>query len=250
MLPAADGATARATEPSRDPSGRVPTRAVRDGRVHEPGTEVPRIDAQVTCPRCQERQPLPNEDGYTCRSCGAAWVFVTCGSCHQRFHMNPATRDWTCPNCGNHNGPVAPAHTPSTRPAMPSLNDRGPLLAIVAGVVVLVIAIWAIFMRDSGPTTAASPTLAVSSSAPVDTVAHLCTDVAADMPIRVDSVTRTEQAVRADAKTLKQEGNTEAAKAANTLADALGQLADALDTQGDTLAANQALQDALAALPC
>jgi post-segregation antitoxin (ccd killing protein) len=164
--------------------------------------------------------------------------------------MNPATRDWTCPNCGNHNGPAAPAHTPSARASMPSLNDRGPLLAIVAGVIVLLIAIWAIFLRDSSPTTAASPTVAVSTGTPVDTVAHLCTDMAADMPIRVDSVTRTEQAVRADAKTLKQEGNTEAAKAANAFADALGELAHALDTQGDTLAANQAVQSASKALPC
>ena len=61
--------------------------------------------------------------------------------------MNPATRDWTCPECGNHNGPgvVAPRHPrdPSSPPASratPSLNGRGPMLAIAAGVVIVLIA--------------------------------------------------------------------------------------------------------------
>jgi len=132
---------------------------------------------------------------------------------------------------------------------MPSLGDRGPLLAIVAGVVVLSIAIWALFLRDSGDQ-AALPTASATTAAPVDALAHLCSDVAPDMPLRVDSVTRTEEAVRADAKTLKQQGDAQAAKAGNALADALASLAKALDTQGDTLTANQAVQAALVDLPC
>ncbi len=168
--------------------------------------------------------------------------------------MNPATREWTCPNCGNPNGPPAPAHagpahaTPA-RTAGPSMQGRGPLLAIAAGVIVVLIAVWFIFFRSSEPTAAVSATDAVSPTV-VDTLAHLCADVAADMPLRVDSVTRTEQAVRADAKTLKQEGNAPAAKAATTLANALASLSDALAKHGDTLTANQAVQTALAELPC
>jgi hypothetical protein len=70
------------------------------------------------------------------------------------------------------------------------------------------------------------------------------------MPLRVDSVRRTEAAVRADAKALKEEGDPAAAKKAVALADALETLAVALDTQGDTLGANQQVQQALADLPC
>lgn len=221
------------------------------------------MDPQVTCPRCHERQPLPSPDGYTCVSCGAPWVFVSCRSCRERFHMNPATQGWDCPRCGAQNGPAAPAPTaaqtsaPSRgiRPAAasgsrgPSLGGRGPKVAVVAGALILIVLVWAIFLRGSGGTaspSASTPTAATSGA----TLAHLCTDVAPDMPLRVDSVRRTEAAVRADAKALKEEGDAAAAKKAVALADALETLAVALDTQGDTLGANQQVQQALADLPC
>ncbi len=212
----------------------------------------PPIDAHVTCPRCHERQAIPDLDGYTCVSCGTPWVFATCRSCHERFHMDPATSDWDCPNCGAHNGPAAPSNpVTSVGTSMPLMDGHGAMVAIVAGVVVLLIAIWVIFIRDPGASTnAVSPSVAVTSTAPVGTVAHLCSDVAADIPLRVDSVNRAEDAVRADARALQREGNTEAAKAAITLADALAEFAAVLDTQGDTLVANTAVQEALAALPC
>ncbi len=165
--------------------------------------------------------------------------------------MKPATTDWDCPNCAAHNGPAAPAHAVSSGggSSMPSMEGRGPLIAIVAGVAILLIAIWAIFIRDSGTTAAVSPTNTGTPTV-VDTLAHLCSDMAPDMPLRVDSVTRTEEAVRTDAKTLRHEGNAPAAKAGIMLANALGSLSDALAKRGDTLTANQAVQTALAELPC
>jgi hypothetical protein len=223
------------------------------------------MDRQVTCPTCHERQPLPDPDGYTCISCGSAWNLVVCGSCGARFHMRPETRAWTCPSCGVRNeageGHVAPAAPPARDPASstpthearrssgPSSRGRGPMLAILAGVLVLIVVLWAVFIWSPGRSTTASPTHA-SSPSTMDALADLCATWTADMPIRVDSITRAEDQVREDGKTLANQGNTQAAKAAKDFADALGKLVSALDTHGDTSTAIQKVAEANGALPC
>jgi hypothetical protein len=60
--------------------------------------------SEVTCPNCHTRQDAGDADGYTCVSCGTAWVFATCENCAVRFHMRPGTTAWTCPECGHENG--------------------------------------------------------------------------------------------------------------------------------------------------
>ena len=221
------------------------------------------MDRQVTCPTCHERQPLPDPDGYTCISCGTAWHLVACGSCGARFHMRPETTAWTCPSCGANNETpayVAPstapargeaptgAPAPARRAAAPGSSGRGPMFAIVAGVVVLIVVVWAVFFRNSGGPTEASASHTSSPSA--DALTLMCTAWTADMPLRVDSLTRAEDQVRAAAKTLAQQGNTQAAKAGRAFADALDQLVTALDSHGETSTAIQQVGEANGALPC
>ena len=121
------------------------------------------------------------------------------------------------------------------------------MLAIIAGVLVLIVVIWAVFIRRSGPT-AANPSHASSPSA--DALTQMCTAWTADMPIRVDSVTRAEDQVRAAAKTLAQQGKVQAAMAAKDFADALDRLATALDTHGETSTALLQVEDAMNAVGC
>lgn len=221
------------------------------------------MDRQVTCPTCHERQPLPDPDGYTCISCGTAWHLVACGSCGARFHMRPETTAWTCPSCGANNETsayVAPstapargeaptgAPAPARRAAAPGSSGRGPMFAIVAGVVVLIVVVWAVFFRNSGGPTAPSPSH--TSSPSTDALAEACAAWTPDMPIRVDSITRAEDQVREAAKTLAQQGETQTAKAGRDYADALGQLVTALDEHGETSTALLKVEDAKNALGC
>src|SRR5207342_55864 len=106
----------------------------------------------------------------------------------------------------------------------------------------------AVFIRNSNGPTAASPSHVSSPSA--DALTQMCTAWTADMPIRVDSITRAADQVRAAAKTLAQQGNAQAAKAGRAFADALDQLVTALDTHGDTSTAIQQVGEADGALPC
>ena len=222
------------------------------------------MDRQVTCPTCHERQPLPDPDGYTCISCGTAWHLVACGSCGARFHMRSETTAWTCPSCGaaNETGVYVAAETasepvgaatavpaPAKRTSAPGSGGRGPMLAIIAGVVILIVVVsaWFTFIKPNGPT-AASPSRATSPS--VDALTTMCTAWTPDMPIRVESLTRAEDQVRAAAKTLAQQGNTEAAKAGRAFADALDRLVTALNAHGDTSTAIQQAGEAYGALPC
>ncbi len=124
--------------------------------------------SEVTCPRCTTRQPIgAHAQGYTCVECGTEWVFATCDSCGDRFHMHPGTRAWTCPTCGTAHGAVpavptraAPAGRDQPRPTTgaaapdPATTGRrsqppmGPILA-VAGIV-LVVAVAFLLTRGGG----------------------------------------------------------------------------------------------------
>ena len=198
------------------------------------------MDVQVTCPRCHERQPLADPAGYTCVGCGARWVFVRCDACGSRFHMQPGVTTWTCPSCGARHAPAARVRPP--RPA-PSIGS-GTLLAGVAGVLILLVAVWAIFLRNSG--SPAHPTGSTSSH----TLQQLCSDIPLDLVVRAAALGREEAAVRQDAKALKAAGATADAAQATALADALGTLRHDLVAHADTGAATLKVQQALGALPC
>jgi predicted RNA-binding Zn-ribbon protein involved in translation (DUF1610 family) len=199
------------------------------------------MDVQATCPRCHERQPLADPAGYTCARCGAEWVFVRCDACGSRFHMQPGVTTWTCPSCGANHGPAARTRTP--RPA-PSIG-RGTLLAGVAGLVILLVAVWAIFLRSPGGAPAHS-----GGSTSSRTLQQLCSDIPLDLVVRAAALGREEAAVRDDAKALKAAGASAEATQATTLADALGTLRHDLITHADTATATLKVQQALGALPC
>jgi hypothetical protein len=226
------------------------------------------MDPQVTCPRCHTRQPLPDPDGYTCVSCGTGWVFGTCRSCGKRFHMEPSTRSWRCPNCGTENVGAQAAQTPPTPPAptaqaptpTPPSAPRSPrslpgidrisvgVMIGVAVVAVLVIAgLWLWLGPNGSSTPPASPTGSPTVTA-AQALSNLCHDIPIDQNLRVDALRRTADKVRQDAKDLRAAGNTDAARKAVAVATAMDNMADTLNSHGDTTADTQALSSAIEAV--
>jgi hypothetical protein len=227
------------------------------------------MDPQVTCPRCHTRQPLPDPDGYTCVSCGTTWLFATCRSCGKRFHMEPSTRSWRCPNCGTENpatqaapvppptrpGPSAPpATTPPASPSRPSRSlpgvDRVSVGVMVAVAVVAVIAIAGLWflLGHKGSSTAPPSTTGSPAITATQALSNLCHDIPIDQNLRVDALRRTADQVRQDAKDLHAAGNTDAARKAVAVAVAMDNMADTLNSHGDTTADTQALSSAIEAV--
>jgi len=212
---------------------------------------------EVTCPRCETRQPIEaGAAGYTCVRCGARWVFATCENCGQRFHMPPDATSWTCPNCGHQNGPavpVAPAPadaptTPAPAPVRSSAAQRSRRLRL--GTIALV-AIAAIILgsflltRGDGTTGTQSPS--------ADAVATMCLHLRDLQTPRVDAFTRVAAELTADADAIDAAGNPQTAAAVRRLRRAVIGYRDALQTQaGDDTAAAAAMAQALGDpdIPC
>lgn len=117
------------------------------------------------------------------------------------------------------------------------------MLVGAAGVLVVLIAVWAIFLRNSG-------TPAPAGTGRSSTLQQLCSDIPRDLVVRAAALGREEAAVRHDAKALAAAGATAQAKQATTLADAVASLRQALIDHADTAAGTLKMQRALAALPC
>jgi hypothetical protein len=220
------------------------------------------MDPQVTCPRCHTRQPLTGPDGYTCVSCGTRWTFATCRSCGKRFHMEPTTTSWRCPNCGTQNEGTSSAPAPSppepapsaaspTAPRRPSPSlpglDRVSVGVMVAVAVVAVLAIaglWFLLGRHASPSPPASPPGSPTVSE-AQALSNLCHDIPIDQNLRVDALRRTADQVRQDARDLRRAGNAEAAQKAVAVAAAMEHFANTLDSHGDTSADTEQLNTAI-----
>ena len=212
---------------------------------------------EVTCPRCETRQPIePGAAGYTCVRCGARWVFAMCENCGQRFHMPPDATSWTCPNCGHQNGTparVAPAPadaptTPAPAPARSSAVDRSRRLRLgtIALVAIAAIVLGSFLLtRGDGTTGTQSPSL--------DAVATMCLHLRDLQTPRVDAFTRAAAELAADADAIDAAGNPQTAAAVRRLRRAVIGYRDALQTQaGDDTAAAAAMAQALGDpdIPC
>ena len=219
---------------------------------------------EVTCPRCETRQPIgTGVEGYTCVRCGARWVFVTCENCGQRFHMPPGTTSWTCPNCGHRHG--APAHlapTAQTEPTAPTAmptataaparsaaaRRRRLRLGIIALVAIAAIVGGSFLLTRGGETPGAQ-----SPSAPLDPVAAMCLHLRDLQTPRVDAYTRVAKELVADADAIEATGNPQAAAAVRKLRRAVIGYRNALKIPGgDDTAAVAAMQQALSNpdIPC
>ena len=212
---------------------------------------------EVTCPRCDTRQPIEaGVEGYTCVRCGARWVFATCENCGQRFHMPLGTTSWTCPNCGHQHG--APTHVATTPAAVPATTapaataaperSRRLRLGTIALVAIAAIVLGSFLLtRGDGTTGAEGP------SAGADALAAMCLHLRDLQTPRVDAYTRVAKALVADAEAIEAAGNPQAAVAVRTLRRAVVGYRDALETQGDDdSAAAAAMQQALSDpnIPC
>ena len=226
--------------------------------------------AQVTCPRCQTRQPLDDAAGYTCTSCGTLWSLTACENCSVRFHMRPGTTDWTCPDCGHENGSAtmgefepeteiqpeptvppseplaAPSHaapSPARRSRRPPTRARLATIAIVGIVAVLLVAVGLSSLGD-GSTESASPTPSLT------TTEQLCLQLRDLQTPREDAMTRLGDTLRADAVTFKSEGAAQLAADVLALRKAVLAYRDVLVVHGDLGIVSTELGKALTALPC
>jgi predicted nucleic acid-binding Zn-ribbon protein len=210
---------------------------------------------EVTCPRCETRQPIEaGAAGYTCVRCGARWVFAMCENCGQRFHMPPDATSWTCPNCGHQNGAparesTAPADAPTRRapadapttPAPSSAAERRRRLRLgtIALVAIAAIVLGSFLLtRGDGTTGTQSPS--------ADAVATMCLHLRDLQTPRVDAFTRAAAELAADADAIDAAGNPQTAAAVRRLRRAVIGYRDALQTQGgDDSAAAGAMAHAL-----
>jgi hypothetical protein len=214
---------------------------------------------EVTCPRCETRQPIETGvEGYTCVRCGARWVFATCENCGQRFHMPPGTTSWTCPNCGHRHGapahlapttPTAPTAIPAARPParLAAARIRRLRLGVIALIAIAAIVAGSFLLTRGGPTGANSP------SATLDPVAAMCLHLRDLQTPRVDALTRVATELAADADAIEAAGNPQTADAVRRLRRAVLGYRDALQTQGgDDSAAAAAMAQALSDpnIPC
>jgi len=211
---------------------------------------------EVTCPRCETRQPIESGvEGYMCVRCGARWVFATCENCGRRFHMPPGTTWWTCPNCGNRHG--APAHLAPTAPTVTAataaparlagVRSRRLRLGITALVAIAAIVIGSLLLTRGGETPGRSP------STSLDPVAAMCLNLRDLQTPRVDAFTRVATELSSDADAIEAAGNPQAADAVRKLRRAVIGYRDALQTQGgDDSAAAAAMAQALSDpnIPC
>ena len=215
---------------------------------------------EVTCPRCETRQPIESGvEGYTCVRCGARWVFATCENCGRRFHMPPGTTSWTCPNCGHRHG--APAHLAPTAPTAPTAipvataaptrlaaaRSRRLRLGIIALVAIAAIVVGSFLLTRGGETPGQSP------STSLDPVAAMCLHLRDLQTPRVDAFTRVATELSSDADAIEAAGNPQAADAVQKLRRAVIGYRDALQTQGgDDSAAAAVMAQALSDpnIPC
>jgi hypothetical protein len=125
---------------------------------------------------------------------------------------------------------------------------RSFLVFVIALVVVAAVVAFVISRSGDDKAGPSTPSAGVSASAGAVTLQTACAEVAPDMAFRVDALTRTAQAVRADIATMQAQGNTEDARQATRVAVALEKLADAEDKQQGVDRATRELGDTLSSI--
>jgi hypothetical protein len=125
---------------------------------------------------------------------------------------------------------------------------RSFVILVVALVVVAAVVAFALSRGDDGAAGTSTPTSGASASAGIVTLQTACAEIAPDMPLRVDALTRAAQAVRADIAAMESQGNTADAAQATQVAVALENLAEAERTQQGVERATRELGDAVTSI--
>ena len=130
-------------------------------------------------------------------------------------------------------------------------SGRPPWVWIVAGLIaiaVAVVAFNALFGGEEGGDAGTTPSGGAVTVE--EATATMCGHVRQTQVFRVQALAQAEDVLKADAKTLKQAGDPQAAKQVRSLITATEDLRQALADQQDTSEVLAAQADAIAALPC
>lgn len=186
---------------------------------------------EVTCPRCHTTQRIEG-DGYLCAGCATEWAFVRCSSCGAAFHMQPGVQTWTCPTCGTRNG--------AKRLGIPT-----PFLIGISAVVVVAVAALLVFAGgDDGEGDG-------DGDGTTDALTTTCGHIQVGFQVlRLQALNQTATQLSADADALRAEGDETTAALVDDLVVATQDLASAFESGEDTTEANQAVGEAISAVPC
>ena len=141
-------------------------------------------------------------------------------------------------------------------PGMSAVTGRTPeakrrsFAILMITLVVIAIAVAFVISRggDDGAAVSPTPSTSTSTSAGAVTLETACGQVAPDMPLRVDALRRTAEAVRADIAAMESQGNSADAEQATLLAEALENMAVAQEDQEGVQEATAALGETLATI--
>ncbi len=139
-------------------------------------------------------------------------------------------------------------------PGMSVVTGRTPeakrrsFAALMITLVVIAIAVAFVLSRGGDDDASGAPTPSSSASAGAVTLETACGEVAPDMPLRVDALRRTAEAVRADIAAMESQGDTAGAEQATLVAEALENMAVAQENQEGVQEATAALGETLASV--
>jgi hypothetical protein len=130
------------------------------------------------------------------------------------------------------------------------MPERRSFVILVVALVVVAAVVTFVISRSGGNEAAgpSTPSSEVSASAGTVTLQTACAEIAPDMALRVDALTRTAEAVRADIATMQAQGNTDDAEQAIHVAVALENLAVAEKDQQGVSRATRELGDTLSSI--
>ncbi|MGH2539663.1 MAG: hypothetical protein ACRDGK_04005, partial [Actinomycetota bacterium] len=139
--------------------------------------------------------------------------------------------------------------------AMPTRASTGrpAWIWVVAGLIalaVIVVVFNVVFGGDGGGEGGSTPTDGTGAVTVEQATATMCGHVQQTQVFRVQALAQAEDALRADAKALKQAGDPRAAKQVRALIAATEDLRQALANQEDTTEVLAAQGESIAALPC
>lgn len=128
------------------------------------------------------------------------------------------------------------------------LKRRSFVILVVALALVAVVTFALSRSGGDGASGTSTPSSDASASPGQVTLQTACGEVAPDMALRVDALSRTAEAVRADIATMETQGNTDDAEQATLVAVALENMADAQENQQGIRRAMRELGDTLTSI--
>jgi hypothetical protein len=134
----------------------------------------------------------------------------------------------------------------SSLPDRSSAQKRRSFVILVAALAA--VAVVVVFALSRGGDETSGPTPSSSASPGPVTLQTACGEIAPDMPLRVDALRRTAEAVRADIAAMESQGNTDDAAQAALVAVALENMAVAQEDQQGVRRATRELGETLASI--